>query len=59
MIINMMNAGELSEETVKQVEKLWLRNPADERMVVKQPRKPKPVAPSAYFLLVCYRRLDE
>lgn len=40
-IEKMIRNGELSEETVEMVRKLWLRNPPEETMTVKRPRKPK------------------
>ena len=41
-IERMIKDGELSEETVEMVRKLWLRNPPEETTVVKRARKPKP-----------------
>jgi hypothetical protein len=41
-IERMIKDGELSEETVEMVRKLWLRNPPGETIVVKRARKPKP-----------------
>jgi hypothetical protein len=41
-IEKMIRNGELSEETVEMIRKLWLRNPPEETMVVKRPQRPKP-----------------
>lgn len=50
-IEKMIRNGELSEGTVEMVRKLWLRNPPEETMVVKRPRKPEPPASKRTTLL--------